>query len=293
MSSSKAGLIFLKPPGCGANITERLRVYPRAVLEDFMVIVESLIKSPLAWSIGGVGVIAIALIGVDYLRQPTEPSPSAAITLNTVETSLPWQQGKALGWQAAVAAQTAHTQADWQGVADLWAQAIALLESISEGEADSLQAQAKVEEYRANQAIAAQRQANAPSGSREGRPPAIADLSRALAAADTAFTFAPGPAPNTLVGQSADGLATVELTSRRATLVLPRSPQGELTMAQVVYVQQFLAVVDPETAVQPWLVEGLRQVQGDRPPTPPPHATVSLSASPTAVSVTVDTAREN
>ncbi len=256
-----------------------------------MVIVENLIKSPLAWSIGGVGAIAIALIGVDYLRQPTEPSPSAA--LNGVETSSPWQQGKALGWQAAVAAQTAQTQADWQGVADLWAQAITLLESIPEGEADYLQAQAKTEEYRANQAIATQRQANAPQGSREGSAPAIADLSRALAAADTAFTFTPGPAPNTLVGQSADGLATVELTSRRATLVLPRSPEGELTMAQAVYVQQFLAIAAPNSAAQPWLVEGLRQVQGDRPPTLPPNVAVSLSASSTSVSVTVDTAKEN
>lgn len=258
--------------------------------------VQSLAKSPLTWSIGGVGAIAIALIGIDYLRQPTEPSPRAA--LNSVEVASPWQQGRDLGWQAAVAAQTAQTQAEWQGVADRWGQAIALLERIPANEAGYGEAQAKVEEYRANQAIAIQHQAQAPPDFREGRAPSIADLSQALAAGDLAFTFAPGPAPNTLVGQSADGLATVELTSRRATLVLPRSPQGELTMAQVVYVQQFVAIAAPaaapaaapDTAPQPWLVEGLRQVQGDRSPTLPPYAPVSFSAGPRSISVTVDTA---
>ncbi|WOD38167.1 hypothetical protein [Nodosilinea sp. E11] len=238
--------------------------------------VQNLRKFSLFWSIGGVGAIAIALLGLfSPGYDPTEPQ----ITLNSLSPA-PWQQGTALGWQAAVAAQTAQSPAEWQQVSDLWGEAIAALESVPSDDANFAQAQAKAEEYRGNQAIALARQAVA-------RPAAaLADLQQALAASDPAFTFTPDPAGR-LVGQSADGLATVELAGDRATLVLPRSDQGALTMAQVVYANQFLALTAPEAANQPWLLTGLRDVQGDRPVTLPVSAPVTLRTQAQAIEIMV------
>lgn len=248
--------------------------------------VQNLAKSPLALSIGGVGAIAIALIGVSYLGQ-TSPSDSATSepekTLNTLEAS-PWQQGTDLGWQAAVAAQGAQTQADWQQVSDLWGQAIAALEKVPADDPNYAQAQAKAKDYRANQSVAATEQASAPPG----LPPAMASLQQALAATEPAFTFAPGPAANTFVGQSADGLATIELAGDRASLVLPRSDQGgAITMAQVVYANQFLSIAAPETKAQPWVIEALSNVQSDRSPAIPANIPVTLSAKTGALTITV------
>ncbi|HZG40304.1 MAG TPA: hypothetical protein VEZ50_16625 [Nodosilinea sp.] len=45
----------------------------------------NLAKSPLTWSIGGVGAIAIALIGLSYLSQNRAPAPE--ITLNNLTSS--------------------------------------------------------------------------------------------------------------------------------------------------------------------------------------------------------------
>jgi len=130
-------------------------------------------------------------------------------------------------------------------------------------------------------AIATTRQ----SGTQSSPASGIVKLRRALATADPAFTFAPGPAANTLVGQSADGLARVELVGNRATLVLPTSGQGELTMAQVVYTRQFLAIAAPDISTQPWLFEALRAAQRNQPL--PAKAPITLSAEAGALSVTV------
>ncbi|WP_017299833.1 hypothetical protein [Nodosilinea nodulosa] len=245
----------------------------------------NLAKSPLAWSIGGVGAIAIALIGLSYLRQgsasvpESEPAPSHSL-------ASPWQQGTDLGWQAAVAAQTAQTKVDWQRVADLWGQAIAALERIPTDAPNYAEAQAKAQDYRGNRAIASDRQAKANS---TPKPPTASDLQTALAASESAFTFTPGPA-NRTVGHSADGLATVELTGDRATLVLPRRANStSLTMAQVVYASQFLALTAPEAAAQPWLLEGLRAAQSDRPRPLPASAPITLSTDPEALSISVVT----
>ncbi|MGF1518041.1 MAG: hypothetical protein ACFCVB_09585 [Nodosilinea sp.] len=249
-----------------------------------------LAKSPLVISIGGVGAIAIALIGLAYLHEaPTPANPD--LLLNNLSVS-PWQQGKDLGWQAAVAAQTAQSQSDWQQVVDLWDQAIAALESVPVGDANYAQAQAKAEEYRGNRAIAANRQATAsPSAAAEpGAAPATAtaDLQAALAASDLAFTFTPGSAANSAVGKSADGLATVELAGDRATLFLPRTAQNtSLTMAQVVYARQFLALAAPGASAQPWLLESLRTAQSDQPQPVPADAPVTLSVGPGSLSITV------
>ncbi|MBD2234266.1 hypothetical protein [Phormidium tenue] len=244
----------------------------------------NLAKSPLVRSIGGVGAIAAVLIGASYLATASDPAPEQ--TINQLSIS-PWQQGTDLGWQAAVAAQTAQTQADWQRVSDLWGQAIAALETVPATDANFAQAQAKAEQYRGNRAIASDRLAKASPA--PSVPTAASDLQTALATAEPAFTFAPGPNART-VGRSADGLATVELGGDRATLVLPRSPQDKtLTMAQVVYANQFLALAAPETATQPWLLESLRDVQRNQPPTIPAEAPVTLSTGAESLSITVVT----
>ncbi|MGB3135916.1 MAG: hypothetical protein WBG38_10185 [Nodosilinea sp.] len=243
--------------------------------------VHNLAKSPLAWSIGGVGAIALVMIGVAYLGQsiPSASTPE----LELAPSTSPWQQGTELGWQAAVAAQDAQFQTDWQRVSDLWGQAIAALESVPANDPNYAQAQTKAAEYRDNQAIAKNRLAAAGADSTSTR-----DLQTALATAEPAFTFAPGPAATT-VGRSADGLATVELSGSQATLVLPRLGD-ELTMAQVVYARQFVALTAPDATGQPWLLEGLRAAQSDRPPLMPADAPVTLSAGSDTLSIAVTTA---
>lgn len=238
--------------------------------------VHNLAKSPLAWSIGGVGAIALALIGGSYWA-PNAPSAAEPVTPNI--SISPWQQGTDLGWQAAVAAQSAQSRADWQQVGALWGQAIAALEAVPKDDPRYAEAQTKVADYRGNQAIAGERQAKASAAPSN---PAASDLQTAL----SAFTFAPGDTGT--VGRSADGLATVELVGNQATLVLPRR-DASLTMAQVVYAQQFVALTTPE-ATAPWLLEGLRAAQGDRPQPLPADVPVTLSIEPETLSITATTA---
>lgn len=241
----------------------------------------NLAKSPLVKSIGGVGAIAAVFIGASYLATASDPGPEQTHQV----TIAPWQQGADLGWQAAVAAQTAQTQADWQRVSDLWGQAIAALETVAKTDANYAQAQAKAEQYRENRAIAGDRLAKASPSV----PAATSDLQTALTNAELPFAFSPGSNART-VGRSADGLATVELGGDRATLVLPHRPQGKtLTMAQVVYANQFLALAAPETSDQPWLIESLRNAQRNQPSTIPAEAPVTLSAGPESLAITVVT----
>jgi hypothetical protein len=255
--------------------------------------VQNLVKSPLTWSIGGVGAIAIVIILASYLGQTPDPDPdpdpglAPGSTLDGLSSSL-WQQGTALGWQAAVAAQTAQTQAEWQQVVALWGQAIVPLGRVPGGDPNYAQAQAKVAEYQANQAIAEVRRARARA---EAVSPVAPALQKALSAAPIPFAFAPSPtakaATTTVTGRSADGLATVELADNRATLVVPRSDQnGALTMTQVVYASQFLAIAAPAVPSQPWLLESLRNVQRDRPPTIPVGTPVTVSVGPETLVIT-------
>ncbi len=261
--------------------------------------VQNLAKSPLTWSIGGVGAIAIAVIMAAYLGQPPDPDPDLAAASDAASGTTPnstpdglssslWQQGTALGWQAAVAAQTAQTQAEWQQVVVLWGQAIVPLGRVPKDSSQYAQAQAKVAEYQANQAIAETRRARARA---EAVIPVNPSLQTALSAAPIPFTFAPGSAAMaasaTVTGRSADGLAAVELAGNRATLVVPRSDQnGALTMTQVVYASQFLAIAAPAAPSQPWLLESLRNVQRDRPPTIPVGTPVTVSVGPETLVIT-------
>ncbi|HSM81343.1 MAG TPA: hypothetical protein VLS96_06635 [Nodosilinea sp.] len=247
--------------------------------------VQNLAKSPLVVSIGGVGAIALTLIGLAYLGQPPA-APDPELTLHNFSAS-PWQQGTDLGWQAAVAAQSAQTQTDWGQVTDLWDQAIVALESVAAADPNYAQAQAKAQDYRRNRAVAADRQAKAQPAAPS---PETGNLQRALAAADPGFTFAPaGATGGPSVGKSTDGLATVELAANQATLVLPRPSQGDsLTMAQAVYAHQFLSIAAPATP-QPWLIESLRAVQSADNSAQPSAGPVTLSAGPESVSITVAT----
>ncbi|PSR16273.1 hypothetical protein C8255_18710 [filamentous cyanobacterium CCP3] len=249
--------------------------------------VQHLAKSPLAWSIGGVGAIAAAAIGLSYLAENNQPSnpPEPELTLNNISIS-PWQQGTELGWQAAVAAQTAQTQADWQRVIALWEGAIAALELVPTDDPNYAQAQAKAEEYRGNRAIAGDRLAKASPALGLA---AASDLQKALASTKPAFTFAPGSA-SPIRGRSTDGLATVELAGERATLLLPRGENGAaLTMAQVVYANRFVALAAPEAAAQPWLLDALGAAQRNQSPPIPAGAPVTISAGSETLSITVIT----
>lgn len=247
--------------------------------------VQQLAKSPLTWSIGGVGAIAALAIALSYLSTASGPAPAPELTSNEQATS-PWQQGTDLGWQAAVAAQTAQTQADWQQVGDLWSQAIAALERVPAEDPNYAQAQAKADAYRSNRAIARDRQAQASGAPRAAT---VSPLQDALASGEPAFTFAPGP-DNRAIGRSADGQATVELTGDRATLVLHRRQPGTaLTMAQMVYANQFVALAAPEATAQPWLLEGLRAAQANQPQSVTIGDPVTVSAKPEAIAITVVT----
>jgi hypothetical protein len=272
---------FLKPPGHGLGIAEEVSVFFSGA-EALMM--QNLARSPLTWSIGGVGAIAIALGGLSYLGQGEPATPASEITFNHLAAS-PWQHSQDLGWQAAVAAQSAQTQTDWQRVADLWGEAIAALENVPAGDDRYAQAQAKIQEYRSNRAIATTHQVKAGSGPAS----AAVNLPKALANAQPAFTFTPGPAPHTLLGQSADSLARIELTDHRATLILPRSQPGALTMAQVVYARQFLAIAAPQSATQPWLLESLRDLQRNQTPSIPADALITLDAGSKSLAITVVT----
>jgi hypothetical protein len=250
--------------------------------------VQQLLRSPLMRSISAVGAIAGIVVGVAYL-QPGDPAASKPQPPGPELTVSPLVRGKDLGWRAAVASQSAKTSADWQRVAALWGQAIAALEQVPAGAADYPQAQTKAQEYRQNQAIAQQRQAIAPA---RPSPPAPTGLASALAAAEPAFSLVPGPAPNTWVGQSEDGLARVEVAGNRASLTLPRSPQGDLTMAQVVYAQHFLAIAAPDIDPQPWLIAELRNAQSNAQSIAQPAlsaaAPVAIGAEPEALTLTVN-----
>ncbi|MGB3202384.1 MAG: hypothetical protein WBA99_15875 [Nodosilinea sp.] len=247
--------------------------------------VHQLAKSSLTWSIGGVGAIAAVLIGWSYLSTASGPAPAPELPFNERTTS-PWQLGTDLGWQAAVAAQTAQTQAEWHQVSDLWSQAIAALERVPAEDPNYAQAQAKAEAYRSNRAIARNRQAQT-SGAAQAAT--VSTLQNALASGKPAFTFVSGPA-NTMLGRSADGLATVELAGDRATLVLPRREPGTpLTMTQVVYANQFVALAAPEATAQPWLSKGLRAAQANQPQSVTVGDPVTVSAKPEAIAIIVVT----
>jgi len=70
-------------------------------------------------------------------------------------------QGKALGYDAAVAGQNAATPAQWVAVADQWQSAIDVLDSIGYNSPSHAEARAKISEYRGNKFTALQQKTRA------------------------------------------------------------------------------------------------------------------------------------
>lgn len=83
---------------------------------------------------------------------PPEPAAPAA----TPTDPDPWETALNQGMGAAVMAQTAQSADDWTLVASRWQRAIATLELIVEGDDQYATAQAKIQEYQANQRVAEQ-----------------------------------------------------------------------------------------------------------------------------------------
>ncbi|MGF1571127.1 MAG: hypothetical protein ACFCVD_24130 [Nodosilinea sp.] len=260
-------------------------------------------KSPLALSIGGVGLVALGIIAAAYLshRPPAEISDqdnstalAATATHGSMPTSTdPWERAKDFGWQAAVAAQTAETQPDWQRVGDLWLQAVAELERIPAGAPNQAQAQAKIKEYLSNFDRAEARKAAAPPGAATPVKISQSTLQSAFAESQLKFDFAAdqdrGDEP-TVIGHSTDGVATLELVGpdedlNRVTLRLPaEGSKSALSMAQMVYASRFLAVTIPEeTPKNRWLATSLKGIQANpRQPivTLSGNRQISISAEP-------------
>jgi len=210
--------------------------------------------SPLLWSIGGVGLVALSLVAIAHLRQPQLGSEvSSGVDVAGPGATDPWQQAMDLGWQAAVAAQTAHTAEDWQQVGNLWLAAVVHLKAVPPEAEDYPKAQEKMQEYLANFEAAEARKAEAPAA------PTAATLNREAVQhlftdGPMVFAFAsarPQGPHQVVVGQSSDGLASLELigpadTLTRATLALPQAlTESGVSMAGVVYTDHFLTVIMP------------------------------------------------
>jgi hypothetical protein len=122
--------------------------------------VRDTIKSPLWWSIGSVGVIAVSVVALSYWHHYQEQAvaqagamPVSAVTpLNGFAPTAtdPWERALEFGWAAAVATQTAETEAEWRRVGDLWMQAIVELERVSQTSPQKVKTRARVQQYLAN-----------------------------------------------------------------------------------------------------------------------------------------------
>ncbi|NMF85113.1 hypothetical protein [Nodosilinea sp. P-1105] len=233
--------------------------------------------SPLLWSIGGVGLVALGLVAIAHLPQPQLGSEvSSGIDVTGPGATDPWQQAMDLGWQAAVAAQTAHTAEDWQQVGDLWLAAVVSLKAMPPEAENYPKAQEKMQEYLANFEAAEARKAEAPAAP-TAVPLGREAVQRLFADGPMEFTFASartqGP-HQVVVGKSLDGLASLELvgpadTLTRATLALPQAltEQG-VSMAGVVYAHHFLTVIMPgEVPGARVLADRLQTLEGAPQPT--------------------------
>jgi hypothetical protein len=238
--------------------------------------VHGAVKSPLALSIGSVGLIVVGIIGLSYLRQSpgldglTNP-PQASADLQTAElikptATDPWGRAMEYGWAAAVAAQSAQTQADWKRVGDLWLQAVAELEQIPPNSPQAAQAQAKLQEYLKNFDKAEERRATAPAENPTGSLKlSQGTMQSILENTPLAYTFGGSQGR---VGKSADGMAMVEFSGPADNLsqvrLAVKGQDAPPSMAQMVYANQFLAVVAPDWTVRNrWLSSSFKHLRNN------------------------------
>jgi hypothetical protein len=244
-------------------------------------------RSPLIWSIGGVGLVVGGLVALSYWRyyqpefeaQPDAMPIEATAPVDRFEplTTNPWDRAMEFGWEAAVAAQTAATEMEWRRVGDLWLQAIAELEQVPQDSPRRAEVQAKIQEYLVNFDHAESEkakarpapQAAAPLLSGERLKPILAD-----GPMKAQFSASSVKGQPMTIGTTVNGQARVELLGpidslTQVNLVLPKSEAASpLTMANLVYAHHVLsAAVMTEEVPKQWLTTSLKQVEAtpDRP----------------------------
>lgn len=237
------------------------------------------VKSSLAWSITGVGAITLGAVLASYwfYGRPTEPTGTASTQPQLTAPSSranadAWTRGLDLGWQAAVAAQTADSETAWRQVGDLWIQAIAALKQVPQTSPHFPQVQAKIQEYLANFEVAEQEKSRVRSPQAAiGLNLSRQTLQQAFEAPSYGFKFQPADVVDgqpRLVGRSADGTTTVALIGPvqnldQAILQLPLSPPtAHLRMQDLIYANRFLATAVPNWDDRThWLATSLQQLQ--------------------------------
>jgi len=245
-------------------------------------------QSPLLWSIACVGAVALGAVASSYWFYgrllPPESQPMAARAgaegdateladqpmagADPTTAGDPWQRGRELGWQAAVAAQTATTEADWRQVSTGWRQAIDTLRQVPPNAPNAPEVQAKIQEYLGNLDAAQQRMAQARSTAPAGLNLSRDALQQGFAAPPLAFTFEAAEVVDgtpRLVGRAAEGTAELTLVGPvqaldRVILTLPAEGSA-LALADLAAAEQLLATVAPQwDGRTTWLVGGLQQL---------------------------------
>ena len=249
-------------------------------------------RSPLLWSIGIVGLIVGGAIALAYWNQrqlisepPEMPLTAEAAPAPFIPTATdPWERAKEFGWEAAVATQTAATEAQWRRVGDLWLQAIAELEQVPPDAGRQGEVRPKIQEYLANFEYAesekAKARANRPAASPSSLGVTAEAVQSTLTSAPLKMTFA-GPTLEAgtpvVVGQSEDGLVTVRLMGsgvgaeadlQQMSLHLGAAAGAEqpLSMVNMVYVNHFLTTLSNGDSQSRWVASHLKQLQTDGTP---------------------------
>lgn len=253
--------------------------------------VQESMKSSLLWSISGVGLVAGGVIALSYWSHGQTTASQDILAETTVVTAtrgfsptatVPWDRALEYGWEAAVATQTAATEAEWRRVGDLWLQAIAELERVPQDDLHRVEAQTKIQQYLANFDYAEAEKAKArtavPSAV-SSSPPQVNNrlnpevLKAVLANGPMKIEFPNPQVPVTdpaarVVGKSAHASARVELIGAidsltQAKLVLPQAKgANQVSMADMVYINHFIESAVPAWSGQSgWLATSLGQIQ--------------------------------
>lgn len=272
-------------------------------------------QSPLLWSIACVGAVVLGAVASSYwfygrlLPPQSQPINSRNRTERAdgesadgpiagsvaAPTTDPWQRGRELGWQAAVGAQTATTEADWRQVSNRWRQAIDTLRQVPADAPNATEVQAKIQEYLGNLDAAQQRMGQA------RRPtPASLNLSRnaiqqVFAAPPLMFDFTAAEVTDgtpRILGRAAEGGTTLALVGPapaldQIVLTLPLPADGSsLTLADLAAADQLLTTVAPQwDGRTTWLVASLQQL------TAAPQSPITTTAANRTLSLSRDGAQ--